>query len=310
MLTSPAAEIRPPVRLSWRLSAATVLILVLAQPNAARAWGDEGHKIIALIADHYLEPAVRTKVRALLDADDTGLTADTSIAAESTWADHYRDSDRYASKVRYLRTRLWHFVDLELTNPSLTVACFHHPALPAGTAASAGPANNCLTDKIEQFKQELASSQTPTAERRLALQFLLHFIGDLHQPLHASDDHDYGGNSKVVKAANVPSGELHHYWDTEFVRRLGSAPETVAQTMINGISASQRQSWSAGTTAAWALQSYRVAKVHAYGKLPAPQADGHYALSAAYVTDATATVRMQLRRAGVRVAQVLNDAVR
>jgi hypothetical protein len=294
----------------WQRGVITALILVgVAPPHPAHAFGDEGHQVIALIADHYLEPAVRTRVQALLDADTSGLTTDTGIASEATWADHYRDSDRNTTKIRYLQTHLWHFVDLELTSPSLTKACFQHPPLPAGTKASAGPSNNCLTDKIAQFRKELADPQTPVDEQCYALQFLLHFIGDLHQPLHASNDSDAGGNNKLVKADNIPSGSLHHYWDTEFIKRLGSNPDAVATTLINGITASQRHTWSTGTVNSWAAQSYEVAKAHAYGKLPAPEADGHYALSGAYVTDATTTERRQLRRAGVRLAKVLNDAL-
>src|SRR5208282_5562786 len=80
---------------------------------AAFAWGDEGHEVIGLIADHYLEPGVRSRVHVLLAMDASGLTAK-DIAHESTWADKYRDSDRDTTKVRYDRTRNWHFVDLEL----------------------------------------------------------------------------------------------------------------------------------------------------------------------------------------------------
>jgi hypothetical protein len=297
------------MNLSW-LRVVALLPGVLAHSEPAHAFGDEGHQVIALIADHFLEPVVRVKIKALLDADTTALTPDTAIAAEATWADHYRDSDRYTTRVRYLQTHLWHFVDLELTQPSLAKACFQHPPLPAGSSASAGPSNNCLTDKVAQFRKELADPQTPVTERRYALQFLLHFIGDLHQPLHASDNHDSGGNSKSVKALNMPSGSLHHYWDTEFVKRLGVDPARVSTTLINGITASQRHSWSSGTPNSWAGQSYQVARVHAYGKLPAVNPDGSYTLSAAYVADATAVERRQLRRAGVRLAKVLNDALR
>ena len=287
---------------------ATLVALLVSGP--VFAWGDEGHEIVGLIADRYLEPAVRAKVRALLHADASGLTADTGIAAEATWADRFRDSDRGTAGVRYLQTREWHFVNLEISHPRLGSACFQHPPLPAGMRASAGPPNNCLVDKIEQFRKELADPGTPTAERRLALQFLLHLVGDLHQPLHMSDDHDGGGNAKRVHAATIPASNLHHYWDTEFVQRLGTHPVQVANTLASGISASQRASWSHGTLSEWAMQSYQVAKVRAYGKLPAPNTDGSFTLPAAYLSDATRSVRLQLRRAGVRLAALLNATLR
>src|SRR6202035_2254805 len=131
----------------------------------------------------------------MLAADTDNLTAH-DIADEATWADKYRDSDRKGAKERYLATRLWHFVDIELFKPDLDQACFGRPRLPDGTVASNGPAQACIVDKIEQFTAELADPGTNPEERLLALKFLLHLIGDLHQPLHAADDHDSGGNRK------------------------------------------------------------------------------------------------------------------
>src|SRR5262249_19143564 len=116
------------------------------------------------------------------------------------------------------RTRNWHFINIELKDGNLAAACFGHPGLPPGTPASRGPATACVVDKIDQFAAELAAADTHTSERRLALQFLLHFVGDIHQPLHAADDHDAGGNDKLVSATGFEPGKLHGYWDLEFVQ--------------------------------------------------------------------------------------------
>ena len=96
-------------------------------PGAARAWGDEGHEIIGLIAEQELEPAVRERVAALLEADHSGLTRSRSIASESTWADHYRDSDRHSTQLRYNATREWHYVDLELDALGPRCRVLQHP---------------------------------------------------------------------------------------------------------------------------------------------------------------------------------------
>src|ERR1700761_7041430 len=109
-----------------------LLCVLLCRPLTAQAWGEEGHAIVALIAGHYLEPAVRTQVNAILAGDHSGLTADTSMASEASWADHYRDGDRDTSREHYLRTRQWHYIDIELDNPSVTQACFGFPPLAAG----------------------------------------------------------------------------------------------------------------------------------------------------------------------------------
>ncbi len=92
------------------------------------AWGDEGHEIVGLIADHYLTAGMRNKVNALLAQDASGLTA-VDIASEATSADKYRDEDRNTTKVHYLATREWHFVDIEIGGPpDIDTACFGHPA--------------------------------------------------------------------------------------------------------------------------------------------------------------------------------------
>ena len=142
-----------------------------------------------------------------------------------------------------------------------------------------------------------------------ALEFLLHFVGDLHQPLHASDDHDQGGNRKFATAPGIRSNTLHHDWDTEFVNRIGPNEATIAQQLIANITAAQRSQWQRGTAADWAMESFDVAKDHSYGLLPAASQPNHYQLSAAYVTDAIAVTREQLSKAGVRLAFVLNQAL-
>ena len=164
-------------------------------PRPAAAWGDEGHEIIALVADRFLETAVRTKITAMLAADADTLTAH-DIISEATWADRYRDSDRNGSRQHYEQTWRWHFVNIELADPKLVRACYGHPPLPAGTVASNGPAQACVVDKVEQFAAELADPRTDPEERLVALKFVLHLVGDLHQPLHAADDHDADGNRK------------------------------------------------------------------------------------------------------------------
>ena len=127
----------------WRSPKLLLLAWILLcrrahDPHPAVAWGDEGYKVIALIAEHYLEPAARAKVATLLAADTDTLTAH-DIASEATWADKYRDSDRDTTKIRYEATWRWHFVDIERSQPDLASACFGHPPLPPGDPASKGP---------------------------------------------------------------------------------------------------------------------------------------------------------------------------
>ena len=128
-----------PWRFSKRILFTCALLAVATPlPRPARAWGDEGHEIISLIAEHYLDPAAGAKVITLLATDTATLTAH-DIASEATWADKYRNSDRDTTRVRYEGTRQWHFVDIEVAAPNLDAACFGHLPLPAGVLASEGP---------------------------------------------------------------------------------------------------------------------------------------------------------------------------
>jgi len=290
------------------LSGACVALLCLSSA-AASAWGDEGHEVIGLIAEHYLQPAARARVLELLRQDDTGLV-ERDLAHEATWADKFRDSDRDTSKLRYLGTRDWHFVNLEIDGLDVAGACYGRRPLPAGVPASIGPAEDCIIDKIDQFNAELGNPRTAEGERRMALQFLLHLVGDLHQPLHASDDHDQGGNRKLAGGPDIGLNNLHHDWDTEFVARLGSGDTDVARRLITRITEADRIRWSNGTPVDWAVETYAVSKKYAYGLLPAASAgESQYPLSKAYVDAATAVTAEQLSKAGVRLAFMLNRAL-
>ncbi len=283
-----------------------VLPLCLAGAAPACAWGDEGHEVIALIAQSFLTPGARKNVQAMLMADPDSLTAHT-IAAAATWADKYRDANINGARQG---TRLWHFVDLELTGPDMNRACFDHPPVPPGTPASNGPPQSCVVDKIEQFEAELTNPATDPSERIVALKFLLHLVGDEHQPLHASDNHDRGGNDRRVSAPDTKAGTLHHYWDTEFVERLGADPKQIAAALESRITGHDTQAWAQGGPADWAMELFRIARDDAYGKLPPPNARGGYRLTDEYVAMASQDTAVQLSKAGVRLAMILNRSFR
>jgi hypothetical protein len=102
-----------------RIAAAALTLVV--STGAALAWGDDGHKVVALIAEHYLTPTAKRHVDALLATDTDPLTQH-DIASEATWADKYRNKHR--------ETASWHFVDLEITDPD-----FNRPAMAASAAS-------------------------------------------------------------------------------------------------------------------------------------------------------------------------------
>jgi len=285
------------------------LALLGTTTHRALAWGDDGHKTIALIAQHYLAPDVKRTVAAMLAADPDNLTKH-DIASEATWADKYRDENN--RKDHYQQTQAWHFVDVEIENADMASACFGRLPLPVGTLASNGPAKACVLDKAKQFANELAAPGTDIDERLFALKFLLHFVGDMHQPLHASDNHDRGGNDIKVSADGIKhksKDELHGYWDTQFVDAIGGkTPSTLASSLIKQITPEQVSSWSAGSFDEWAMEAYMVSRADVYGSPPLSK-DTPQHLDAAYVDRAEKDVGQQLSRAGVRLAAVLNKAL-
>ena len=245
-------------------------LTIAAFAGPAHAWGDEGHEIIAVIARHYLAPAVAAKVDAMLSPDTTNVLTAHDMASEATWADKLREADLDGSR---RATREWHFTDIELADGDQGAACFGHPALPAGIAAYPGVPHDCAIDKVDQFRRELGDATIPAAERLAAFKFLLHLVGDLHQPLHSADNHDRGGNSKHLTGAGR-SRNLHAFWDTAVVIALGRDAGAVAADLISRITPAQKSAWSGGTPASWAAEAFLLAKADAYGRLPPPAATG------------------------------------
>lgn len=292
----------------------------------AHAWDESGHRAVALIAQARLLPDVSRQVEALLALDDSEWVSGPTLADHAAWADRWRDSDRRAGQQRYRATRRWHFVNLSVRGAD-SVEALHRacPTLAASdpaplgrrslsvqgseaVSASQGPADTCIVERVEAFAAELSDDRRPAKERMRALQFLVHLVADLHQPLHVGDDGDRGGNERLLllpRRANPVS--LHAFWDHDAVRLLASRPELVARRAeqepgppVEALGGSARR---------WALETRSVARDAVYARLPAPQADGVVVLGIEDLQAARPVVALQLRRAGERLAAVLNRAL-
>jgi hypothetical protein len=270
--------------------------------SQARAWGDLGHEIIALIAYRHLAPAARAALDALLASDSDTLTAG-DFASRATWADKYRDAHR--------ETAAWHFVDIEIDQPDLERACFGFPTVPAGQWASLGPAQDCVVNKIDEFAAELKSPSTAAAERILALKFLIHFMGDLHQPLHAADHRDRGGNCISLSPPFEAQNNLHAYWDVSVVNALGHSAAQIADQLDARLSAGDIKAWTQGSPQTWAMDTFEIGRRDAYAlpATPTCQSGGSVALTPAYHAQAEKDAATQLLKAAVRTAAVLNEAL-
>lgn len=289
-------------------------LAALLMPVPASAWGSEGHEVIAAIARADLTPDARRAVDAILAADPDTLTAP-DMLSRATWADAWRAAG-------HRETGSWHFVDIELDHPDLEQACFGFPPMTgpasarlanAGLAkvgmASAGPAEDCVVHKVEQFTAELGNPATQAAERLLALKYLMHLVGDMHQPLHASDNHDRGGNCVRIDLGGPRTVTLHGYWDTIVVEEQGDDPQALADRLRARITPADRAAWQQGGPRDWAMEAFGVAKRVAYAVGSAPGCDRDAApltLPAGYDARARDAADLQLERAGLRLALVLN----
>jgi hypothetical protein len=299
--------------------------VVLLPLRASLAWGPEGHRVIALLADHALrqsDPAAHGKILALLASDKGDRLTKPDIASEATWADVLRDKSEEARGA----TSPWHSALLKADNPDLARDCFGRPKLPAGYPASHGPRENCSVDKIEQFAAELKNPATSPGERLAALQFLLNLVGDLNDPLHAIDHADQGGACVALQIGAKPPVRLSSYWDDTLVGEVaGSDAAQGAAHIAAAVPAAEAQKWAEGNPEEWAQESYEIAKTVTYsfaaekpaGKYQFPARKGQprpcpsvdlYRVGPDYETKALAAVRTQLAKAGVRLAAVLRDS--
>jgi S1/P1 Nuclease len=278
-----------------------IAVAVLSISDAC-AWGDLGHKTTALLAYRHLSPRARSALDALLVSDTDTLTAP-DFASRATWADKYRND--------HPETAAWHFIDIEIDHPDMASACYGFPTLPHATPASEGPAQDCVVNKIEQFAAELKSPATAPAERLLALKFLIHFVGDLHQPLHAADHEDRGGNCIGLEFGSRHGHNLHAYWDVGVVEALGRSAEQIADKLDPPITWREMRLWAAGTPRDWAMESFEIAwrDVYALPSRPTCRAGGSVVLSEAYQLKARQDAAALLQKSAIRLASILNAAL-
>lgn len=298
---------------SWAHYIGMIPILLSTFPSSAWAWGDEGHEVVVAIALHYLSPNKLARLNDLLAQDSDSLTAHDPVSS-AVWADRHRDAHDQGRHANYRLTHEWHFVDLELQHPNLRQACHDFPSL-GDKPASAGPPSDCVVSKIEQFSEELRHYRqtgfpaTQLPEAILAVKYLMHFIGDLHQPLHAIDNHDRGGNDLRVKWDHARMGSLHHYWDSTFIERMDPDTQHLASTLSAAITPANVHAWQQGTPRDWAREAFATARDQAYAPLPEPDERGHYRLSDAYAHQAMTLIGFQLEEAGVRLAYLLDQVL-
>lgn len=281
--------------------------LLALTPQSGRAWGIAGHAMIADIAEWHLTPAALSEVHRLLGEEGWE-----HLDQVSSWADEIRPQRKEANP--------WHYVDIPLTEHS------YDPARDC-------PKGDCAIDAINRYRVILSDKSKSTAERREALKFLVHFVGDIQQPLHGTENAgDHGGNKVLVNYfGQTQSGKyplnLHWVWDTSIIEhhlgvkegglnddnaQLRQAATLLAAKLNDSIGKQEASLPQDLDPVTWAMESHDLAAQYVYPGVVAPGAqapDTPVAIGEDYDRRAWPVVQRRIKQGGLRLAALLNQCL-
>ena len=309
-----------------RLSCLTLFAALFAV-SPVFAWGCKGHQTVALIAERHLTPEARQLLETLLKENPIdpqlkrycGPFPSSLLADSSTWPDDVRGT---------LKNGPWHYIDIPRGATRAPLATF---------CGEAG----CVTQAIAEQLAILKDPKADPHKRADAARYVIHFVGDLHMPLHASTNNDEGGNCVPVRFFRRNPREhnhsfspnLHSVWDTAILERAmeGAEPNEYAEFLDQSFSP-QAGAWIAAGIHVedWAWESHDLAESAVYGNLVPTDpietpvtvhscADDdnvgermfnqHFFVGAIYQDAAAPVVEKRIAQAGVRLAMILNEAL-
>lgn len=252
-----------------------LLALVALAPLNSFAWGVEGHRAIGRIAEHHLSRKARKEVKNLLGSE--------SLAMVSTWADEIR------SEAQYRYTAPWHYVNAPT---GLTYEQF--------SASITGMENPNAYKALHQMVQDLKNPAKSREEKIFALKFIVHIVGDIHQPMHAGHAEDLGGNNIKVKFRGKDSN-LHSVWDSGVIDALGLSYSEMAEE-YDYANKHQRKTWQQEPFTQWVFESYQLSDQLYKEVEQTPE------LSYPYILSHRAIIKERVQQAGIRLAGILNEA--
>jgi len=253
----------------------TLFVFNLLTLASAFSWFDNGHRIVGLIAQANLTAEARKEIEKILPGRMT-------LAEAAIWPDHegrnIRDFDP-----------------------------LHYVSIPenAGGYDQARDCSerNCMVEALIWFSAVIADKNAPIMLRRLALYYVAHLVGDMHQPLHAGRITDRGG-TEIPVSYRGRTTNLHFFWDKNLVEMETGTEEEIANRLTANLTEAERLKWQAGDPAEWTNESFVLVRSHAYNTGPSVE------LSDDYVEKARPIVRTRLAQAGIRLAWLLNIALK
>jgi hypothetical protein len=255
----------------------SLLFLALLSPRNLWAWGADGHRAVAKIAEDRLSRKAKRQIQQLL--------GNTSLADVATWADDVRNTPEYK------HTAPWHFVNLPL---GLDFPAYSQQLkqLPEANAYKA----------LQENLRLLGDTKQPREKRIEALKFVVHIVGDVHQPMHVSRAEDKGGNDIKLHYDGHDSN-LHRVWDSELIKTQGLTYTQMA-TEYNHPKRKLARQWRHDSPEQWLFESYQLSQKQ-YAEAPA---DAN--LDQQYYTSHIGVVDQRLQQGGIRLAEVLNKTLR
>ena len=253
----------------------TFFILNLLTIAPAFGWFDKGHRIVGLIAHANLTAGARREIETILPGSMT-------LANAAVWPDHEGRSIRDFDPLHYVR------IPENASSYDQARDC---------------PERNCMVEALSWFASVVADRNAPIITRRVALYYVAHLVGDMHQPLHAGRAADQGGIDIRVSYKGATTN-LHFFWDTNLVDLETGNEEEVTRRLTANLTEEERRKWRADDPARWTTESLMLARSHAYN------AGSSAELSDDYVEKARPVVRRRLAQAGIRLAWLLNNALK
>jgi hypothetical protein len=249
-----------------------ISLIFMTSPNAEETffWGQNGHRATGEIASQHLTKSAKRKIDKLLKGQ--------SLAFVSTFADEIK-SDK-----KYKEFSAWHYVNMDLDQSYETAEKNPKGDLVSGIAT-------CIS--------VLKNKQSSEEDKVFYLKMLVHFIGDLHQPMHIGQKEDRGGN-KVQVTWFGKGTNLHSVWDTKMIEDWNMSYIELANN-AKKLSKGQIKAIQKGTVVDW------VNEVHEITKEVYASVESGEKLSYRYSYDHFGTVRNQLQKGGIRLAKILND---
>lgn len=247
-------------------------LLTFAFSGQSFAWGQTGHRVVGLVADRHLNSKARRAMLRILEND--------SLAEVSSWMDDVKSDNKFN------HTHDWHWV-----------------TIPDGMTYDQTAKNpkGDLIMKIEELTTALKSKNLSAEQERESLKFLIHLIGDLHQPLHVGGKDDSGGNAVKVQWFGQTSN-LHRVWHSDMIDGKDLSFTELAG-FVGEPSKTQMKTWQAGSVRDWA-HGMMIYRQQVYNIPP----DGK--LGYRYSYDNFDTVQLLLLQGGVRLAGSLNEIYR